>query len=64
MKKRKPTPIPAAKNEDFEAIDRKEAIEGIRRGLEDFRMGRFRSAKEAMEEIRRKHKIPRNPRKT
>lgn len=38
-------------------IDRAEAIEGIRRGLEDVKHGRTRPADEAFDEIRRKHNI-------
>lgn len=36
-----------------------EALEGIRRGLEDVKNGRTRPAREALEEIRRRRKIPR-----
>jgi prevent-host-death family protein len=42
----------------LELIDRLECIEGIRRGLEDFEHGRSKPAKEVMEEMRRKYKIP------
>ncbi len=42
----------------LQLIDRLEAIEGIRRGLDDFERGNSQPAKEAMEEIRRKYKIP------
>jgi PHD/YefM family antitoxin component YafN of YafNO toxin-antitoxin module len=44
----------------LEMIDRLEAIEGIRRGLQAVEEGRVQPANEAFEEIRRKHKIPRN----
>ncbi len=44
----------------LQQIDKLEAIEGIRKGLEDVKHGRFQPAKEAFEEIRRKHKIPRS----
>ena len=42
----------------LELIDRLECIEGIRRGLEAFEQGRSKPAKEVMEELRRKYKIP------
>ena len=42
----------------LELIDRLECIEGIRRGLGDFDHGRSKPAKEVMEEMRRKYKIP------
>ncbi len=40
-------------------VERAEAIEGIRRGLESFRRGKGRPAREALEQLRRKHEIPR-----
>lgn len=43
----------------LELLDRAEAIEGIRRGLEDVKHGRTQPIDEAFEEIRRKHNIPR-----
>lgn len=43
----------------LELLDRAEAIEGIRRGLEDVNHGRTQPIDEAFEEIRRKHNIPR-----
>ena len=43
----------------LELRDRAEAIEGIRKGLESFRQGKGRLAREALEELRRKHGIPR-----
>ncbi len=44
--------------EMLQLIDRLEAVEGIRRGLEDVERGRVRPSKEVFEEIRRKYKIP------
>jgi prevent-host-death family protein len=44
----------------LELVDRIEAIEGIRRGLEDVKHGRTQPADEAFEEIRRKYHIPRD----
>lgn len=41
----------------LELIDRAEAIEGIRRGLEDVKNGRTRPLSEAMEDLRRKYEI-------
>lgn len=42
----------------LEDIDRVEAIEGIRRGLEDVKHGRTKAAEQVFDEMRRKHKIP------
>ena len=42
----------------LELIDRAEAIEGIRRGLESMARGQGRPAKEVFEELRKKYKIP------
>ena len=42
---------------DREAEDRKEAVEGIQRGLDDFETGRSRPFKEFAEEQRRKHRL-------
>jgi len=39
-------------------VERAEAIEGIRRGLEEGRAGKGRPVKEAMDAIRKKHRIP------
>jgi PHD/YefM family antitoxin component YafN of YafNO toxin-antitoxin module len=39
--------------------DQLDAIKGICKGLRDLKKRRIQSAKEAFEEIRRKHKIPR-----
>jgi prevent-host-death family protein len=36
-----------------------QALQGIRRGLEDVRQGRTRPARQALEQIRKKHRIPR-----
>jgi prevent-host-death family protein len=36
-----------------------EALEGIRRGLEDLKAGRTRPARQALSQIRRKRRIPR-----
>ena len=44
----------------LDSTERKEAIEGIRKGLDDVEKGRSQPAQEALEEIRRKHRIPRN----
>lgn len=43
----------------LEAIDRAEAIEGIRRGLEDLKAGRAKPAEQVFAEMRRRFKIPR-----
>ncbi len=42
----------------LELKDRAEAIEGIRKGLESMKAGRTQPAKEALEELRKKHGIP------
>ncbi len=42
----------------LEDIDRAEATEGIRRGLEDVKHGRTKPAKRVFDEMRRKHRIP------
>lgn len=42
-----------------ELIDRLEAIEGINNGLRSFERGEGRPAREALEELRRKHQKPR-----
>ena len=41
------------------AVDRAEAIEGIRKGLESVKEGRTRPAEEVFEEIRQEHEVPR-----
>ena len=43
----------------LELIDRAEAIEGIRRGLEDVKKGRTKSARKFFDEMRREFKIAR-----
>ena len=43
----------------LDVIDRAEAIEGIRRGLEQMEAGNGRPAKEFFEELRKKYNIPR-----
>jgi len=43
------------------AIDRAEAIEGIRQGVESMQRGEGRRAAEVLEEIRKKHNIPAQP---
>ncbi|MBI4602109.1 MAG: type II toxin-antitoxin system Phd/YefM family antitoxin [Planctomycetes bacterium] len=40
-------------------MDKLEAIEGIRRGLREAKLGKTRPAREVLSAIRRKHKIPR-----
>jgi hypothetical protein len=42
-----------------ERRDSEEAVEGIRRGYEDVRAGRHRSAKDFLQELRVKHDLPR-----
>lgn len=42
----------------LEALDRTEAIEGIRRGIESMERGEGTPAKEALERIRKKFKLP------
>ena len=41
----------------LDSLDRTEAIEGIRRGLEDVENGRTQPLREALDEISRKHDI-------
>ena len=43
---------------ESEMQDTEEAIEGIQRGLDDFRAGRFRSFEEFAEEQLRKYNLP------
>ncbi len=43
----------------LDLVDRMEAVEGIRRGLEEMKAGKGRPAEEVFKEIRNKHKIPR-----
>jgi PHD/YefM family antitoxin component YafN of YafNO toxin-antitoxin module len=51
----------ASYQEVLERLDRLEAIEGIRAGLESVKSGRGRPAGEVFEEIRRKLKLPPGP---
>jgi prevent-host-death family protein len=41
-------------------MERIETIAGVRRGLEEMEAGKGRPAKEVLEEVRRKYKIPRD----
>lgn len=43
---------------EWEAQDHAEAVEGIRRGLEDFEQGRYRPFREFAAEQRTKHHLP------
>ena len=43
----------------LELADRAEPIEGVRRGLESMARGEGRPAEQVLEELRKKHKIPR-----
>ena len=43
----------------LELVERAEAIEGVRRGLEDVEQGRTKPAKAVFARLRRKHRIPR-----
>jgi PHD/YefM family antitoxin component YafN of YafNO toxin-antitoxin module len=42
----------------IEALDRAQAVQGIRAGLESIRRGEGRPAREVFDELRRKHDIP------
>ncbi|MDZ4771878.1 MAG: type II toxin-antitoxin system Phd/YefM family antitoxin [Planctomycetota bacterium] len=42
----------------LEALDRAEAVQGIRAGLESVKRGEGRPAREVFDELRRKHDIP------
>ena len=44
----------------LETLDRVEAVEGIRKGLESLKRGTGRPAAEVLESLRKKHKIPRS----
>lgn len=46
-------------SDNFEEIDRLEAVEGIRRGMADVEAGRGRPAEEFFDEMFRKFNIPR-----
>ena len=43
----------------LDRLAQQDVIEGIRQGFDDVRQGRMRPAREALEEFRRKHAIPR-----
>jgi prevent-host-death family protein len=51
-----------AYQELIDSIDDADAVAGIRRGLDDVKNGRTIPVDEAFERIRKKHRIPRNPR--
>jgi hypothetical protein len=42
----------------LEALDRAEAVQGIRAGLESIKQGEGRPARDVFDELRRKHDIP------
>jgi len=44
---------------EWERQDYQEAVEGIRRGYEDYKAGRVRPVEESLEELRVKHGLPR-----
>ncbi len=44
----------------LELVDRLEAIEGIKRGLEEMKAGKGKSLDQVDKEIRKKHRIPRD----
>jgi len=44
---------------EWERQDYLEAVEGIRRGYEDYKAGRVRHVEESLEELRVKHGLPR-----
>lgn len=44
---------------EWERQDYEEAVEGIRRGYEDYKAGRVRPVEESLEELRVKHGLPR-----
>ena len=44
----------------LEMIDRLEALEGIRRGLDEMKRGKGKPLEQVDKEIRRKHRIPRD----
>ena len=45
--------------EMLEVIERAQAVEGIRRGLEQAKQGKTKPARKALDAIRKKHDIPR-----
>jgi len=50
---------PAQYQRLLDLVEEADAREGIRRGLDDIAAGRTRPAREAFDEIRAKHRIPR-----
>jgi prevent-host-death family protein len=44
----------------MEIVERAQAVEGIRRGLQQAREGKTRPARKVLDEIRKKHDIPRS----
>jgi len=44
---------------EWERQDYQEAVEGIRRGYEDYKAGRVRPVEESLEDLRVKHGLPR-----
>jgi len=48
-----------AKALEWERQDYQEAVEGIRRGHEDYKAGRVRPLEESLEQLRVKHGLPR-----
>ncbi len=43
----------------MEVVERAQAVEGIRRGLEQAKEGKTKPARKALERIRKKHDLPR-----
>jgi predicted transcriptional regulator len=43
---------------EWESLDYQEAVEGVRRGVEDVNAGRTRPAAEFLSEVRRKYRFP------
>lgn len=52
----------AAYQKLLDALEFAETVQGIQRGLDDVNAGRTRPAKKAFAELRRKYRIPREPR--
>lgn len=44
----------------MEIVEREDVIQGVRAGLESMRRGEGRPAEEALDELRRRHDIPRD----